>query len=519
MMSSLKRSGNTKYNLFYYSLFLLFFFTNSYCLYAANQPSIGTRTLTFTNNCSQPIWFGLISGSAPSLLATGLCSTDQDCYPGSSCVQTGKIKRCFWTPPTPSNNNFQLNANGGTNSVTIPIYSNPKNIIWSGAVAGRTNCAGGVCETADCGTGTAGCNAGSGFQQPATQAEFTLLTTSSDYYDVEIINGFNIPIQMSPSSAGSTPSANPYVCGSPGASNPSSSLLGSCSWAFNPPTNDYRWVKKGGKSCSVDSDCQSPTVCGLSSNPGHNPPLLKTCGALLGYFTADQICGVERGYGEPINCSTPLPAPQNNLTLSNLYGCTSVGSCYSSGANNTCCGCVNWDQEGIPVPKTPYTFQCVSSNPNWTNYAEPSLIWLKSACPTAYVYPYDDKSSTFTCSNMQKSVNVMNYNITFCPNNQNNPPPTQSYSYTVYTGYPFNPVTINNSITCPDPTSKNPACLVTSQSVSNHLTIKGSANHLCDLSIQSNGSVLVNTNSIGCAINSSSATTSKPGVIALPSKF
>jgi len=41
---------------------------------------------------------------------------------------------------------------------------------------------------------------------------------------------------------------------------------------------------------------------------------------------------------------------------------------------------------------------------------------LKDACPTAYTYPYDDMSSTFTCSNAnEKGTNLVNYVITFCP--------------------------------------------------------------------------------------------------------
>lgn len=43
---------------------------------------------------------------------------------------------------------------------------------------------------------------------------------------------------------------------------------------------------------------------------------------------------------------------------------------------------------------------------------------MKEACPTSYTYPYDDMSSTFTCKNMQGGVNMANYLITFCPENE-----------------------------------------------------------------------------------------------------
>ena len=47
------------------------------------------------------------------------------------------------------------------------------------------------------------------------------------------------------------------------------------------------------------------------------------------------------------------------------------------------------------------------------------LKWLKAACPSAYTYPFDDMSSTFTCSNYVGGVNSVNYQVTFCPNNSN----------------------------------------------------------------------------------------------------
>ena len=189
--------------------------------------------------------------------------------------------------------------------------------------------ANGSCQTADCGNGAQGCKPSQGFNQPATQAEFTLNSTDVDFYDVEVINCNNLPIQMSPNLNAKyrkkSDDSAPYTCGSPGAAQPSSSLLGACTWQFTPPSNDYRWVQNGGSNCSIDSDCNSPSVCGLSFNPGNNPLLKKTCGALIGYWTADQVCGIQSDYGAPFNCATTLPAPQNALTMWNLYACVGYG--------------------------------------------------------------------------------------------------------------------------------------------------------------------------------------------------
>ncbi|WP_419421285.1 thaumatin family protein (plasmid) [Legionella sp. D16C41] len=371
------------------------------------------RTINFVNRCPFPVWFGFISGATPNPPGRA-CNSDADCNPGSTCVNRGAGgNQCFWKNPAPANNNFQLAANGGTNTVQIPIYSG-LTAAWSGAIAGRTNCTGTGCETADCGGGTGACPAGRGFQQPATQAEITMNLNNPDFYDIELVNGMNIPVQMSPIVSG-TPSNNPYNCGNPGAVT-SSNSMGACSWKMNPPLVEYNRVRPGGNACTANSDCQAPNVCGLSFNPGKNPLLQKTCGAIIGYWNANQICGVQNNYGAPFNCNQHLPAPQQNLTITNLYQCTQVGSCYQDGAPSTCCGCENWDQLGIPVPNATYTKQCVNQNPNWLNYVLPTIEWMKKACPSAYTYPFDDMSSTFVCRiNNSSNINSVNYTVTFCP--------------------------------------------------------------------------------------------------------
>ncbi|WP_165482790.1 thaumatin family protein [Legionella gresilensis] len=382
-------------------------------VYTAINQNAG-RNITFVNQCPFPVWFGFISGATPNPPG-GSCNSDADCQAGSTCVNRGAGgNQCFWKNPAPADNNFRLAANGGTNVVQLPRYQNNLGAIWSGAIAGRTNCTSAGCETANCGGGTGACPAGRGFEQPATQAEITMGINSPDFYDVEVINGMNIPVQMSPVLSGPAP-ANPYECGSPGAVT-SSNSMGACSWAMNPPVVENNYVRAGGNACSSNNDCQAPNVCGLSFNPGKNPLLQKTCGTRIGYWTANQVCGMQNSYGTPFNCREVLPPPQQNLTLTNLYQCTQVGSCYQDGAASTCCGCANWDQLGIPVPNATYTKQCVNQNPTWLSKVLPTLQWLKQACPSVYTYPYDDMSSTFICRiNNSSNINSVNYTVTFCP--------------------------------------------------------------------------------------------------------
>ena len=66
------------------------------------------------------------------------------------------------------------------------------------------------------------------------------------------------------------------------------------------------------------------------------------------------------------------------------------------------------------------TWLGVSINGTDTNAVaaiQPTLNWLKTGRPTAYVYPYDDMGSTFICQIPYNiyiaSQNTANYTVTF----------------------------------------------------------------------------------------------------------
>jgi len=264
-----------------------------------------------------------------------------------------------------------------------------------------------------------------------TRAEFTLGLNGADFYDVETINGHNIPLAMY-AKTGVRRSSDPYFCGAPGAPSPQTPV-GGCSWNLNPPSVYYNWVSTGGKSCGSNSDCGGQT-CGLSNNVGQNPRFKLTCGNLLGYWSADQICGIDNNFGYPFNCNQQLGGPNAGMTLTMMYACSNgLPSCYADGAPNSCCGCQNWNQLGLNVPSE--TTQCHNVNPNWQNLVLPTIQFLKAACPTSYTFPFDDMSSTFTCQdNAGGAYNSVSYDIVWCPsgssgnqgnqgNQGNNPPP------------------------------------------------------------------------------------------------
>ncbi|CAI9786532.1 unnamed protein product [Fraxinus pennsylvanica] len=116
-------------------------------------------TFTLINRCDCTVWPGILANAGSSKLDS-----------------TG----------------FEL-PSGGTRSFQSPPG-------WSGRFWGRTRCTfdsntgQGSCATGDCGSNQVECN-GAGAAPPATLAEFTIGSgTNSDFYDVSLVDGYNLPI-------------------------------------------------------------------------------------------------------------------------------------------------------------------------------------------------------------------------------------------------------------------------------------------------------------------------------------
>lgn len=419
------------------------------------------------------------------------CLTDSNCITGASCSSLNH--QCYWNTPAPadsSTNHYQLTAYPGSgsptqDSVTFTSYSSTNGyaLLWSGGVAGRTGCGNGSatvpytggtnsCLTAGCNLGSdpgtddsanGGCYLGQGFgssttssggANPVTQAEFTLVSLTPDTYDVTIINGTNIPVNMYPitdgvASAIGTPAAygNPYQCGSSGSNqattlSPASATttLGGCSWNFensfltnNFPLNlGYRWVgNENATVCLADTTCTAINAnyrCGLSSTSvgtTGSGSAQTTCGTLLGYWSQDEICAANATYNptgnantEIVNCTAGSGGSFGGNTLINLLACTGPAnqSCYTAGADPSICGgCTNWTQvNGVPSNSSVITACTTPNSSFWVPNVLPGLNFLKQACPSAYVYPYDDKASTFTCP-QNSGQSAVNYVVEFCP--------------------------------------------------------------------------------------------------------
>ncbi|CAA3029704.1 pathogenesis-related protein 5-like [Olea europaea var. sylvestris] len=222
---------------------------------------LGTNAsvFTFQNNCQDTIWPGTLSGSGKPLL---------------------------------NNGGFQL---GPAESTTIDA---PKG--WSGRFWARSGCTfdqsgKGNCTTGDCGN-VLQCN-GAGGAPPVSLAEFTL-DSPQDFYDVSLVDGYNMPISIVPSGGS-----------------------GNCS--------EVKCVSDLNKECPQDL-----VVAG--------------------------------GNGATVACKS---------------------ACLAFNEPQYCCS----GEYNNPQVCKPSNFSQV----------------FKKACPTSYSYPYDDATSTFTCSGA-------NYLITFC---------------------------------------------------------------------------------------------------------
>jgi hypothetical protein len=119
-----------------------------------------------------------------------------------------------------------------------------------------------------------------------------------------------------------------------------------------------------------------------------------------------------------MTCSKPIAG---NPAYNTCYGT------YSTGTPSTCCGCVDWwlaptslfgvnpnGGPGIAVATCPVGY----SSAEWTSSIQPGVQWLKAACPSGYVYPFDDQTSSFKCSNSTTQPNTTSYVVTFCPGGQ-----------------------------------------------------------------------------------------------------
>ncbi len=450
-----------------------------------------SRTLTVVNQCPFIVYPGISGGSVYGVTPT----VASDCPPGSTFfnARTAKdpIYQCMWTNPTLSS--YQLAAAGpggatvpgGTANFTIPSNS-LTNVpgrfdVWSGGIMARYGCdpdgiPNGNCVYGTCNggaTGSQACAIGKGFQGPQTVAEFTLMNSGSDTYDLQVIGGVTIPTTMGPTTA-SRDLNEPYNNGEAGGTQQQAGItrtLFASPWVFTPPSSGgpgsstyFNYVTGTaplpalGDQCSDANPCGGSQVCGYASNSimpwfdpsgtAQPPTYTRTCGARLAYLSAD---GIWKGnpdestyrtntapfafYSVPDtgvkSSTTPFPN-SNGYPMYTFFECDApTWSGYTANVTYPyACGCSDWtgiasptsqcQSSGITGDYTSYTSTTpnVGFNSAWLNNVLPMITWLKHGCPTCYTFQFDDASSTFSgYSPVSNNIasNATNYTITFCP--------------------------------------------------------------------------------------------------------
>jgi len=208
-----------------------------FCPQNSNFTSPGNPALTpnfrivkVYNNCDDPVWPGVTGGGPDSkhvkttsiscsydddctahqglicaeycFWPANYCNTSADCYGGSSCASNNL---CFWDiPDVHGGNSYELQK-GESLSFYFPIPTqnlHPGVDIFSGSIIGRKGCTSGdpsaLCADTDCrtvGATTFKCAANQGATPPLTLFEVTFITHDVDYYDVSLVEGFNIPME------------------------------------------------------------------------------------------------------------------------------------------------------------------------------------------------------------------------------------------------------------------------------------------------------------------------------------
>ena len=178
-------------------------------------PSMGAvdHQISFQNHCSYPVWVNSIIGpkstfptGAPNAGAectAGQCSGNI-CCPASICpdVICGNSFSCTSGEALPDGGGFKLNADTGgvEDSHALAVKEG-----WQVAFWGRTGCSADDNDLA-CETGAAVSNkdktdklkaGGIGSIYPATKGEIKFDGYGNqDYYDISIVDGFNLPIQI-----------------------------------------------------------------------------------------------------------------------------------------------------------------------------------------------------------------------------------------------------------------------------------------------------------------------------------
>ena len=414
-------------------------------------------TITINNYCSETVWVGAVPGITSGTISGGsnagaistLSGWELDSNATATVMVSSSYSGRFW-----ARTGCSFNASNGCTGQTVNVNGNNYVI---------ANC----CDTGGCtdGGGNFVLNCVNPGLPPATLAEFTLASASGglDNYDVSMVDGGNVAVEIIPSSADYTCSGNGnciFTGNLPGTNSPTCSQDSDCyqlfgfgyKWKCDPNLNmcvnpffcgspgctdtagcapnglaqvdlpSSPWTGSSGLAVS-QANCSSDLILNNDQNQGTTyvgcfapqkfcrqacsqdgdcgPPYTFNCGA-SGFCEQSQADPVILG----ADCDTTIA----DTTNGNLWACSGVnaGSCFTAGTNADCCGCPQW------APGYPNGACLAGNNTNWQSVAQPVATIFNNSSPTSYAFPYDDAIKLFNCQNTGNQA--VNYTVNFCPN-------------------------------------------------------------------------------------------------------
>lgn len=316
--------------------------------------SYWNHTIEFKNSCSYPVWVNVIAGPHGTFQEgtdAGKDCAPTDCGAGNVCCPSTRCQeaKCGTTIcnkeglPLPAGGGFKLedktNSIGNVNTITVTV---PDGVLGDLTAWGRTWCTGTddslVCDTAGCNmidgkTGKLLCG-GFGSNFPATKAEITFQdrpesdgSYQPDYYDVSLVDGYNLPVQITHTGVNETaPPGMPadYWCTAAGGTADLNSILVTSpvapkSLAFNNSTS---------------------TVVGVYSACKYSVAQQQEKYKAYGYQNPEYCCCCESPYDQPLACSANVknwPSDVQSYDFFKKYYPYAYGFAYNDGLSTFHC--------------------------------------------------------------------------------------------------------------------------------------------------------------------------------------
>lgn len=408
-----------------------------------------THTITINNNCAETIWIGANPKVSSVMVGSQAVTTLGGWEMTSGQTATVQVPLAYNSGRFWARTGCSFMANN-----TCPPFGPNNNP--------PANC----CDTGGCtdsvGNFTLDCD-NTGIP-PATLAEITFVQNGPESYDVSMVDGGNVSVDMIPDSStydcsttngnciftGNLPGkssstctqdsdcyplfgfgykwkcdsnikmcVNPYFCGSPGCTDKKGCAPVGITQSNLPAST---W---GGTSELAISKANCPADMQMTDTQNQGSTYV---GCIAPQKFCQKACSTDSDCGPPYtqDCGTSGFCEKNgtilgadcqttvgNTTNDQLWACTGVnaGSCFSTGTTDAnCCGCPDW---APGFPNGAPNGACVAgNNSNWVSNAQPVFAVFNDASPTAYAFPFDDAIKLFMCE--AKTGSVTNYTINFC---------------------------------------------------------------------------------------------------------